>query len=178
MHTRIVISLALGLALLSAAATARADEPSSRAGFVVGGGLGAGLASIKVDGATGSDTRIGAATDLQLGWGLSRQLLVFAYSKIIWFQQADELTFTEVAGLGGTYYLHDSAPTLFVSAGLGWSVFTQPGGPIDTQLGFGTFVGAGYEPRPHWNLQVDLGWNNPGDFQTAMAMAKVTFLYY
>lgn len=161
-----------------------ADAPDSRQGFLIGGGIGPGFVSVSgpMPGSPDGDGReghTGVSTDLTIGYGLTPQLTIFGMSRIVWFDMADDVTFSEVAGVGMTYYLKPRAPSLFVTAGLGWSVFVQPASDaIENQFGLGAMAGVGFEPLPHWVVEVDAGINNPGDYDTVLLMAKVNYLYY
>ena len=167
------IAMTAALALPSMAS---ADE--SRQGFVVGGGVGPGFVSLM---ATDVDTqnKAGLATDITIGYGLNSQLIVYGMSRIVWFSLEGEMTFSETAGVGVSYFLSERAPSLFVAAGIGAAVYVQPNVDAPNQIGLGGLVGVGYEFRPHWLAEIDIAYNKPNDdFSTVGVMAKVNYYYY
>ncbi len=82
----------------------------------------------------------GLTTDITIGYGLSPQLIVFAMSRIVWFQLEGELTFSEVAGVGASYFFSERAPSLYVTGGLGYAIFVQPGSDTENQFGVGALA--------------------------------------
>lgn len=162
-------------AVIVLSSNAAADD--KRQGIVIGGGVGPGVASLSFPDAD-RQNYIGVATDITLGYGLSSQLLVYAMSRIVWFDLDGQLTFSETAGLGVSYFLSDSAPSLFVAAGVGAAVFVQPGSDTDNQIGIGGLVGIGYEFKRHWLVEVDVAYNKPDDFSSTTIMTKLNFYYY
>lgn len=150
------------IGLLSAPQEAQAG----RKGFALGVHAGAGFTNT-TGLSTAAQSRLGGALQIDLGWGITDQLVVHFSSKELWFTFAGELTLAEVAGFGATYHL-DPDPGMYVQAIVAsWSVHAQPTGPIATELGPGVWVNLGYEFMPHWAVQIGGGWGS-GDTLTSM----------
>lgn len=168
-----VVALSVGLAAPAMA------EGSQREGFIGGVGLGAGVVSIEstISGADFSETRVGAAIDVDLGWAVTPNLVLQVTDRQLWFQVGGETTMSEVVGAGATYFLSDG-PGLLFSGSVGLGLVVQPTSDLEIQRGLGVVAGVGYEFMPHFIAQVDAGWNNPGDFQTFVGLARLKYLYY
>lgn len=171
---RIVILVAVFAAtLVIGVGSIQAD---SRKGFVLGGGIGPGIVRLASDGK--SEFHLGLSTDLTVGYGLSDQLVGFAMSRIVWFSESDALTFSESTGLGLSYFASNTAPSLFVTGGLGAAVFVKPGEDSENQFGPAGVVGVGYEASSHWLFEVSLSYGSPGDLSATGLMAKLNYYAY
>ena len=148
----------------------------SREGFVVGGGFGPGV--IHLGEAETSETHFGVSTDLTVGYGLDKNLVAYAMSRIVWFDKDGELTFSESAGLGVSYFFQEQAPALYVTGGLGAAVFVQPDSDSENQFGLAGLAGFGYEAYEHWFAEINVAYGNPGDFDSTSVMAKLNYYFY
>ncbi|MEE9554152.1 MAG: hypothetical protein V3W18_07610 [candidate division Zixibacteria bacterium] len=160
-----------------------------RKGFILGGGLGFGstsfsqtveLGGLSVTGDTESSGAI--MSDFKIGFGASEQLEIYYVSKVAWFGVVDlynnEITVSSGVGTFGlTYNLKPTVPTYYISGGLGissWSFPFEDPAP-DSWLGFGMFVGGGYEFSRHYSVSLDILYGNPSDSEGALtASASVT----
>lgn len=121
-------------------------------------------------------------------------LEIYWFSKVSWFGHKHVLKGTDeygdyyeheaekwtvasgVAGIGATYYFNPTAPSWFLSGGLGYSSWLVPfeaqslyyydyyyeGNTMqDSRFGLGLFIGGGYEFTKHLNVEMDLCWGNP-----------------
>ena len=146
-----------------------------RQGFIIGGGVGAGITSYtETHNYYGEQftlprkTEISAVTNFLIGYGASNNLLLYYTNKVSWFSAWDNIAAFGLTGLGLTYYLKPKAPSPLLNAGLGFSSFLCPfeSGWGSSPWGLGFSLGAGYELSPHWSIDVDLimGWpSNGGD---------------
>ncbi len=146
-----------------------------RSGFILGGGIGFGLASYTqtIEGfgmsLTSDRENSGAiATDVRIGFASNEQLEIYFASKEIWFGLTnaynEKVTIDNaVVALGVSYYLNPTVPAFFVTGGLGlssWSLPFESPSP-DPWVGFGLYGGAGYEFSKHYSFELDLMYGNP-----------------
>jgi hypothetical protein len=142
-------------------------------------------------------SKLGLVTDFKIGYAPSNFLEIYWFSKVSWFGHKfvqsydfydyyyeyvyhyeyveDWMVANGVAGIGGTYYFRPTAPSWFLSGGLGYSAWSVPFEDNslndyfyeednflqDSRLGLGLFVGGGYEFARHLNVQMDLCWGKP-----------------
>jgi hypothetical protein len=159
-----------------------------RRGFVVGFGVGPGLTSLDYSIEHYStipnsevQTKLAAETDLRVGIGFTDQWLVYVGSNAALFRLdqirfKDELFGTPIDKgididltivsygevLGVSHYFRREAPSPYVTAGLGFSVWTAPfESGFDPWVGFGFSIGAGYEFTPHWSVEGSAVYGNP-----------------
>jgi len=146
-----------------------------REGFVLGGGLGAGLVSFEQEisggGLTVSTERQeeGAlATGFVIGAGLN-ETTVLAYSaRVSWFSivnlRGDDVTVTHALGtVALTQYRRPVAPSFYYSMGVGFSTWDLPfeEDSGDPWIGLGLRGGVGYEFHSHFAVELSLGWGEP-----------------
>ncbi len=141
-----------------------------RKGFIVGGGLGLGATTYKQkqDSFLGSietdwKNKFGFMTDFKIGYAPTQQLEIFYSDKGSWFDYDGEIALTGLGAAGVNYYLRPEGPTFYLGGGVGISTFiTSPlKSNTDTDLGFGFYVGAGYELVRHFAIQLDFMYGIP-----------------
>ncbi len=145
------------LLTLCLAGLAQADD--DRRGFV--GGLGGGwynhtlAASVDVDGAglSGQGELNGFATAVRLGYAPTPRFLFQYLRYATWSRGAYGGTYIiGLAGLGATYYLRPTAPSLYLTAGLGLADVTDVS-TAQASPGNGWLIAMGFEQKPHLHFE-------------------------
>jgi len=181
------------LALLLCVTTVGWAFDGERQGFILGVGVGAGLTSYTQtisDGGfsvTGDrENPFGIMSDFKIGYAPSDVIEIYWMSKVSWFSLenalGDDVTIANgIGGLGVTYFFQSTAPSAFVSGGIGFSSWTAPFEEgAEAWYGIGVSAGAGYEFSPHWYLEGNVCWGKPSteeygvDFSTNSLSFKVT----
>jgi len=144
-----------------------------RQGFILGGGVGAGMTSytltldyLGMQVTSERESKFSVVTNFMIGGGVSNKVLLYYTNKVSWFSTEDEIAIFGLTGLGITYYFEPKAPSPLLKAGLGFSSFMAPFEPeYQDYWGFGFSLGAGYELSPHWSVEADLvmGWPSYGE---------------
>lgn len=140
-----------------------------RKGFVVGGGLGLGTTSYKQklvspigSSETGWSNGFGIMTDFKIGYAPTNQVEFFYNDKGSWFDYSGEIGLNGLGTASVNYYLKPEGPTFYLGGGLGFSIFTLPfENNTDVQLGFGSYVGSGYQFAKHFAVQLDFMFGKP-----------------
>ena len=140
-----------------------------RKGFVVGGGLGFGTTSYKEKiaspfGSSETDwsNEFGFMTEFKVGYAPTNQLEIFYSDKGSWFDYFGSIALNGMGTASVNYYLKPEGPTFYMGGGLGFSTFTLPfenNSKVD--LGFGFYVGSGYEFTRHFAVQLDFMYGMP-----------------
>jgi hypothetical protein len=153
-----------------------------RKGFILGGGLGLGITSFTEElgpFSTDRENKFSFMTDFKIGYAPTEQVEIYYSSKVAWF---DYFGITAAHGYGTaavSYYLVPQSPTFFLSGGLGFSSISAPfESNSDSDIGFGFFVGGGYEFIRHFAVEVDLMYGQPteGDYSFKGLVPRVTFV--
>ena len=157
-----------------------APAEAQRSGFIIGFGLGPGVASY-----TGSsrsfpsdrETEIGLATDFHIGGVIGDSFELYFMSKMIFINdiRAGPVA-TGVNGVGFTYPLN---PDFYINGGVGvglWAEidpffvpFSEPR-PGEFYTGFGLVAGGGYRLSERWVLDFDIMYARPGDDSNDISM--------
>ena len=148
-----------------------------RKGFILGFGLGPGYDtytetrdSSGTEVGSFDDSKISLFTDFKIGYAPSNQLMVYWMSKGAWFgvdstiidDEVDEVSILGgVGGLGLTYFLQPEAPSLFITAGVGFSTWSLPFEGTDPYTGLGIAGALGYEFSTNWTLEASVLWGKP-----------------
>ncbi len=165
---RIAIVFAVIFLLVSAVQVWAFD--GQRKGFILGGGLGLGMTSFTEElgpFSTDRENQFSFMTDFKIGYAPTEQVEIYYSSKVSWF---DYFGITAAFGTGTgavSYYLLPQSPTFFLSGGLGFSSISAPfESNSDSDVGFGFFVGGGYEFARHFAVEFDLMYGQPteGDY--------------
>lgn len=155
-----------------------ASEQTGRRGFIIGFGVGPGYSHVKQTiefgyyEFSGSIDKAAVNTDFKIGLAVNRQTLVYWSSRVAWFADeigslyynyssgsyymvSEDATFASgVGGIGVSYYLRPSLPSLYFTGTLGYSSFGTPfNDNYDTEYGVGGAAGIGYEFAPHWTFE-------------------------
>jgi len=181
-RTRTLVSV-LVVALLCSATAACAFD-GQRQGFILGVGAGAGLTSytqtLSYGGLSETSDRenaFGVMTDFKIGYAPSDAMEIYWMSKVSWFGMenslGDNVTIANgVAGLGITYFLQPSAPSAFLTGGIGFSSWAAPfEEDVDPWYGLGVSAGAGYEFAPHWYIEGDVCWGSPSTEESGLEVS-------
>ena len=166
-----------------------APQPS-RKGFLIGFGIGPGLTSYtygfeQSGGKFVSDrvTKSSFVTDFKIGYAPDDLLQLYWMSKVSWFGDSDVFLLHGVGGLGASYALKATAPSPYISAGIGFSSWQAPlEENFEALTGLGLSAGAGFEFSKHWLFNLDLTWGRPSrDNMSTNATAvrfTVSYLHY
>jgi len=194
-----IVLMALIAAFILTTASGVAAFDKQRKGFILGFGIGPGVASFTetLDSAdveeTFEESKFGFTTDFKIGYAPSEKLMVYWMSKVVWVGKDDTVvtdideSITAVTGVGGvglTYFLKPEAPSLFISLGVGLGVWSYPFEDYDPLTGLGITGGFGYEFSPNWSLEAsilygkpsgdDVEWKYTSDFISAGLTINVT----
>ncbi len=136
-----------------------------RKGFVLGGGLGLGMTSFQEElGGYKFDriNKFAAMTDFKIGYAPNPQWEIYYSDKSSWFDVGSAIALHGLGTAAINYYWKPSAPTFYVSGGLGFSTISTPfENNTDTDIGVGFFAGAGYEFVKHFAVQFDFMFGMP-----------------
>lgn len=149
-----------------------------RKGFILGGGIGGGFASLSQELSFGSlsestdkETKGTVLTDFRIGGAFNEHWMLY-YDNQIWWGKAEfgsdslsssEETFAVGIGLVGvSYYLNAEAPSVYFVGTVGVSSF-GPSDDYTAQTGFGISGGVGWEFSSHWSLEAVVGWASPDE---------------
>ncbi len=151
----------------------------SRQGFIIGIGLGIGSTSVTSKATisgfppfvqpsekSNTESNTGLISDFKIGHAPSDQLAIFWTAKVAWLLGATPSAYSGVGDIAASYYFDPQAPSPFVSAGLGLTTYTTleslSKSNSDSNIGFGFFIGGGYEFARHWDVEADLIFGSPG----------------
>ncbi len=153
-----------------------------RQGFVLGGGLGAGLVSFSQEASGGGLTleterqeEPALATEFVIGGGLNETTLLTYSARVSWFSIVnlfdDDVTVTHALGIVAlTQYARPTAPSFYYTVGVGFSTwdlpFEEEAG--DPWVGLGLRAGVGYEFRSHFSVEASVGWGEPSTEEGAV----------
>jgi hypothetical protein len=151
-----------------------------RKGFILGGGIGFGMTShtekYKYDGTSqefDSESKGALMTNFKIGFAPSEQVEIY-YTQLSSLFKTSEAYVREVTilnaigGIGVTYSLNPSAPTVLFNGGLGLAMWALPfeDNPPEVWSGLGLWGGVGYEFSRHYSAQLDLAYGNPKKSQS------------
>jgi len=158
----------------------------SRKGFILGAGAGVGVSSYtqkledQVYGfppaTSDQQSNVGFATDFRIGWGASKQVLVFYDNKVNWFgfDNAFGNTVTIADGLtsaGISYYLKRAFPSAYLTGGFGWAAWSTPLEENSSgSVGFGLFGGAGFEFTRLLNVEGTISYGMPSNEESGLKL--------
>lgn len=137
----------------------------SRHGLVLG--LGAGLHTIDIDYYSGpslieSDSRNGIATSFKFGGGITNRFALYYVRNASWYRapfsggssSSDVLYTVGISGMGSTFFLRPSAPSVYLLAAIGTGDISAPlEDDVDTDTGRAFMLGGGYEFQRHWQFE-------------------------
>jgi len=151
-----------------------------RKGFILGFGLGPGFSSYSqsIDSVSvGIDSedlsKVALLTNFKIGYAPTNQIMVYWMSKVNWFGREDtvqtttstrEETITAANGVGGlgiTYFFRPKAPSLYLTAGGGFAVRSEPFRGTDSWMSLGLAGAIGWEFKPNWGLELSAIWGEP-----------------
>ncbi len=159
-------------------------QNNERKGFILG--LGVGPSTNSYDFGFGiSDNSLAFASNFKIGYAPTDQVALYWSSQVAWFKidGLDALTTNSVAGLGGSYYLNEDAPSLYLNAVLGFANWATPFEPdASNSLGFGLGIGGGYEFARHWSPEINFTYGKPSDdfieIKTWSVRLTINYLMY
>lgn len=188
-NLKFIFLVICGISVLSAAQVYAFD--GSRKGFVLGlaGGLSytnyehnaerlvyPAIITRKITaGYPHGDSALGLMTDFVLGYGITGQIVLQYTNKVAWFLKRDIdfvygmshinedcLVVFGMSSLGVNYYFQRKAPSLYISGAIGSSMWNTPFvSDYNSKSGTGWSVGAGYEFRKHWSLELTVLGSTP-----------------
>ncbi len=178
MKRTVVVALAVCVAITVVSSPGAAA--SERKGLVLGLGVGGGFTWQKasfdpmhemvVHECAGTVCESGLVSDFKLGWAPTNRLQLYWTAKVAWLNQTNSIWIDEctvasgLGGIGATYYFEDVAPSLFWSAGVGYSNWVRPfEEDPENLLSTGWYLGVGYEFHAHWAVEFDVLWVSPDD---------------
>lgn len=149
-----------------------------RGGFILGGGIGAGMTSYSAtmeylgyELTSDRESDFSIITNFIIGGGVGDNMLLYYMNRVSWFSTEDEIAIFGLNGLGLTYYFSPKAPSGLFKAGFGLSTFMAPFEPeYEDYLGIGFLLGAGYEFSPHWSVDADfvMGWPSSEEYGVSL----------
>ena len=177
---------ALAGALLVAAAPSAGAFDGDRKGFVLGGGIGGGAASLEqeitgtLSGSGAKETKGTFVTDFRIGGAFNENWMLY-YDNQVWWGSAEFKSGTQTFALGIglvglSYYFTAGAPSWYLVGSVGVSTF-GPSDDYGAQSGFGISGGAGYEFAPHWSAEAVIGWGNPKEESGGSTLQTDAFVF-
>ena len=145
---------------------------AQRSGFIIGLGLGPGLASYTASSGSVSldrENKLGVATDFHIGGVIGDSFELYYVNKWIFLHTTDRVAIvaTGVSGVGFTYPLN---PDFSISGGIGVGVWKEiwdedPPLRMETYTGLGLLAGGRYQlsESGRWMLNFDIMYAKPGD---------------
>ncbi len=73
-----------------------------------------------------------------------------------------------IGGLGVSYYFKPTSPSLYINAGIGYSMWHI------SNVGYGAMGGIGYEFTRHWSVECGVMYGYTGIFYTRMEFLAIT----
>jgi hypothetical protein len=182
---RLVVGALAGALLIAVASNAGAFD-GDRKGFVLGGGIGGGTASIQQEmsgffsGKSDRETNGTFVTDFRIGGAFNENWMLY-YDNQVWWGSAEftsgSKTFALGIGLVGlSYYFTADTPSWYLVGSIGVSTF----GPADdygAQSGFGISGGVGYEFARHWSAEAVVGWGSPEEESGGTTLTTDAFVF-
>lgn len=174
---RRISTLIASLALVAFVSDAGALD-NTRKGFMVGAGLGLASSNYSLDAVVienmvpttvefANDQSFAFGIDFRMGWGINEQVMVFALSRIPWFDnpitsRGSSVT-AGILALAATYSFRAEPGGPYVLGGLGLSSWANgfPAQNPDTWWGFGVIAGFGWEVKPHFPFELTVQWGKP-----------------
>jgi hypothetical protein len=189
MHSSKTVCVLALVAILLGVSVSHAFD-GNRRGFILGGGIGAGLTSFsqEVDSPifgkleTDRENKFALVTDFRLGGGFTEKFMLYYANKVAWFGMdsaaGKSVTIAHGIGLvGASYYFNVAAPSMYLVGSIGLSSWSAPfESDSESWSGFGITGGVGYEFATHWSVEGTLNWGNPGkgEFTTNAFSVLVT----
>lgn len=162
-----------------------------RKGFILGFGLGSGLTSytqsVEYSGfSTTSDreNKLPINTDFRIGYAPDKQFSIFYVNKVSWFGLdnafGDNVTIANgVGGLGFSYFLLESCPSIYYTGSIGVSSWNTPFEEgSEAWTGFGLSFGWGYEFSPHFTFENVVSWGKPSKKESGFEVSTNAFPLY
>jgi hypothetical protein len=162
----------------------------ARKGFVIGGGIGLGYATVSVNDVPGAETltNFGGALDFLIGYAWDEQnMIVFLRDGVIYSEETvfgGSLTLAQgFSGVGYYHYFGLPGKSFFLTGGLGLQDWTPlESGYEANDYGFGILGGGGYEFTPHVQVYGSLSFGQTSDifadythFQFQIGVSAVAF---
>ena len=126
------------------------------------------------------ESKFAFATDFRLGYAPNNQLIIYYDNKVSWFKAdwgeemavnistgsvnimgySDVMVLSGLTGFGVSYFLAPQAPSPFFTGGLGLASSMTFESGTSARIGFGFFVGGGYEFAPHWFAEGNISYGS------------------
>lgn len=170
----------------------------NRKGFIIGIGAGASYVDMDFESPYTSESKIGLATSLKIGGGITDQFALYYVRNASWFSyqikaeqvingqtyraEGDKETFiTGISGIGATYYLKTEAPSGYILGGIGiGDVATPFADDSDSESGSAFMIGGGYEFSPHVHVEGTILMTDIDDahLKTNAIQVTINYLWY
>lgn len=176
--------------ILALCATSAFGFDGARKGFVLGGGLGFGYASVSVDNEPQYEslTNAGVAGNFLIGYAWDEQnMVVFLRDAVVYSEQTifgGSLTLVQgFSGVGYYHYFGLPGKSFYLTGGLGLQDWTPlESGYTANDYGFGILGGGGYEFTPHVQVYGSFSYGKTSDiifdythFQFQIGISAVAF---
>jgi Bacterial SH3 domain len=129
----------------------------------------------------GTANNVGLATDLQIGYAPTDQVLVY-YLNSVQFSNSANYDIVGLTGVGVTYLLRPRSPSWYVTGGIGAATGAEVDygsgtvGPVDRGRAFS--VGGGYEFARHWFLGGDAMFLSLNQTSHTVLRGTITWIFY
>ncbi len=101
-------------------------------------------------------------TDFKIGYAPNEQWEIFYADKSSWFGVDGVTALHSLGSAAVNYYLKPQGPTFYLGGGLGFATISTPfEDDNDVDIGFGLYVGGGYEFAKHFAVQLDFMFGMP-----------------
>jgi opacity protein-like surface antigen len=136
----------------------------NKEGFLLNIGIGTGFIKSKNIQKDKEDkkTNLGVKTSLKLGYGINKSLLLYYINDTNWysFKDSKDTYASSLNGIGASYFPNEHEK-YFISGAVGLSsIINVSKKKSVNKLGYGVKVGAGYEFKPHVNIESDYTYIN------------------
>ena len=156
----------------------------NKEGFILG--IGTGIGAIKSDttlnSKKSSETSPSLSTSFKLGYGLNKNFLLYYINDVNWFslKNSDDIYISALTGIGASYFLKEHNK-YFISGAIGVSSLANltKSSNLD-DIGYGVKVGAGYEIKPHIQIESDYTYTkiNDSSSKTHSFNLSVHYMWY
>ena len=185
MKSRTLIFTLLLFLCVSSFGIAEIAYDNHRQGFIIGG-----LGGIAVNPWTvfepddpydvkrvDNGTNIGLHIDFRIGggfkgdkfklyfWGVGNWFIIETYDP---YPLEIYLPISGIAGLGVSYYFKTTSPSLYINAGIGYSIWHI------SNVGYGAMGGIGYEFTRHWSVECGVMWGIAWELSSQVNFLAIT----
>lgn len=170
----------------------------NRKGLIIGIGAGAAYVDMDFESPIKSESKVGLATSLKIGGGITDQFALYYVRNASWFsyqmkaeyvyngqtlkEELDKETFvTGISGIGATYYFKTEAPSGYILGAIGiGDVATPFADDSHSESGSAFMIGGGYEFSPHVHAEgtVLMADIDDAHLKTNAIQITINYLWY